>query len=62
MQMTGDKSLFSSFTPKMGGFISYGDNNIERIIDYGTISKYHNPKTGDFLLFEGLKPNFLSII
>lgn len=44
--MTSDKTLLSFFTPKKGGFISYSDNNVGNILDFGTICKSLNPWRG----------------
>lgn len=41
--MTEDKTIFSSFTPKKGGFILYGDNKKRRIIYSSIIGKYLSP-------------------
>lgn len=56
-----DRNLFSSFTPKNGGFVSYGDNNKGRVVDSRTVNKYPNPMIEDVLLVTGLKHKLLSI-
>lgn len=59
--MTWDNTLFSSFSPKKWGFVSYGYNNKRKIIVIGTISKFPNLMIVEFLLVGGLNPNLLSI-
>lgn len=55
--MTDDETLFSSFTPKKGCFVSYGDKNKGNILGFGTIDKSSGPTIGEFLLVEWLKHN-----
>lgn len=59
--MTRDESLFSSFTPRKGGFVSYDYTNKGKIIGIGTFGKFPNPTIGEVLLVDGLKYNLLSI-
>lgn len=47
--MTGDESLLSSFTPRKGWFVSYGDNNEGKIIGIGCVGKFPNPMIGEVL-------------
>ena len=35
--MTGEKSKFSSHTPKDGGYVTYGDNNKGKILGTGKV-------------------------
>ena len=37
--MTGYKTKFSSFTPKDGGYVTYGDNNKGKILGTGKVGK-----------------------
>ena len=60
-RLTGDKTLFSTFIPKEGGFIFYLDNNKGTILGFGTIGKSLNPTIEEVLLVKGLKQNLLSI-
>lgn len=62
MHMTGDKNIFSSFTPKRGGSVSYNDSTKGRIMGSSTVGKNHNPTIENVLLVKGLKHNLLSII
>nr|KYP55915.1 Retrovirus-related Pol polyprotein from transposon TNT 1-94 [Cajanus cajan] len=60
--MTGDTSKFSSLKLKNEGFVTYGDNNKEKILGHENIG---NPSSStlieNVLLVEGLKHNLLSI-
>lgn len=63
--MTGNKTLFSIFFPKEEGFVSYGDNNNNnnnkgKILGFGTIGKFQNPRIMEVLLLKWLKQNFPS--
>lgn len=62
MHMTEDKNIFSSFTPKRGGSVSYNDSTKGRIMGSGNVGKNHNPTIEDVLLVEDLKHNLFSII
>lgn len=53
--------MFSSFTPRKGGFASYGDNNKGEIIGIGTVGKLLNTISREVILVYGLKLNLLSI-
>lgn len=59
--MTGDENLFSSFTPKKGGFVSYGDNDKGKILGFGTIGNSPSLMIEEVFLVDALKHNFLSI-
>lgn len=59
--MTWDKSLVSTFTLRKGGYVSYGDNDKEKIIGTGTVGIFYNPTIGEVILVVGLKYNILSI-
>lgn len=59
--MTRDKTIFSSFSPRKGGFDSYGDNNKGKIIVISIIGKFPNPIIWEVPLVDGLKHNLLSI-
>lgn len=55
--MTGNKTLFSIFFPKEEGFVSYGDNNNNnnnkgKILGFGTIGKFQNPRIMEVLLLK----------
>lgn len=56
--MIGDKSIFSFFTPRNRGYISYGDNKKGKIIGTCTIVNFSNPTIKEVL---SLKHNMLSI-
>ena len=58
--MTGDKSKLSSFTPKDGGFVTFGDNSKGKIIGVGNIDNYSSC-IENVLLVDGLKHNLISI-
>ena len=58
--MTGDKSKLSSFTPKDGGFVTFGDNSKGKIIGVGNINNYSSC-IENVLLVDGLKHNLISI-
>jgi hypothetical protein len=59
--MTGDKTKFSSFTPKDGGYVTYGDNNKGKILGTGKVGKTSSTSIDNVLYVEGLKHNLLSI-
>lgn len=59
-RITGDQSLFFSFTPKKREFVSYGGNNKGKIIDTSIIGKFSNPKIREVLVHV-LKHNLLNI-
>jgi len=59
--MTGDASLLTGLTLKDGGYVTYGDNNKDKIVDSGNIVVKGNLTIQNVLLVEGLKHNLLSI-
>lgn len=59
--MTGDISKFTSFTPKVGGHVTYGDNNKGQILGIGSVGKSPTTSIDNVLFVEGLKHNLLSI-
>ena len=59
--MTGDKSLLTGLILKHGGYVTYGDNNIGKIIGSGDIGVKGSLTIQNVLLVEGLKHNLLSI-
>ena len=59
--MTGDKTMFSSISPRDGGHVTFGDNAKGKIIGQGKVGKSPNPTIEDVLLVNGLKHNLLSI-
>ena len=59
--MTGDKAMFSSISPKDGGYVTFGDNVKGKIVGEGKIGKFLNPTIDDVLPVNGLKYNLLSI-
>ena len=59
--MTGEKSKFSSHTPKDGGYVTYGDNNKGKILGTGKVGKTSSTSIDNVLYVEGLKHNLLSI-
>ena len=59
--MTTDKAMFSSISPKDGGYVTFGDNAKGKIVGEGKVSKSSNPTIDDVLLVNGLKHNLLSI-
>ena len=59
--MTGNKAMFSTLTPKDGGYISFGENKKGKIIGIGSIGKSNTSTIENVLLIDGLKHNFLNI-
>jgi len=59
--MTGDNSKFVKWHLKHEGHVTYGDNNIERILDRGTAGDKNTFLINEVLFVEGLKHNLLSI-
>ena len=58
---TGDKAIFSSISPKDGGYAICGDNAKGKIVGQGKVDKSPNLTIDDVLLVNGLKHNLLSI-
>ncbi|KAL6329091.1 hypothetical protein AAG906_007438 [Vitis piasezkii] len=59
--MTGNKSLFTSFTEFDGGNVTFGDGNMARVKGKGTICAPNIPNLEEVLYVEGLKANLISI-
>ena len=59
--MTGNQSAFTTFTPKNGGGVTFGDSGTGKIIGQGNIGKDPFTIIEDVLLVEGLKHNLISI-
>lgn len=59
--MTGDDKLFSTLSPKNGGFITFGDNSKWKIVGIGRVGNPPNPTIENVLLVDGLRHNLLSI-
>jgi len=59
--MTSDQSKFAKLNSKTEGFVTYGDNNKEKILRTGAISNESSFNIKDVLLVEGLKHNLISI-
>ena len=59
--MTRDKIMFSSISPKDGGYVTFGDNVKGKIVEEGKVGKSPNPTIEDVLLVNGLKHSLLSI-
>ena len=59
--ITGDKAMFSSISPKDGGYVTFGDNTKGKIVGEGKVGKCSNPTIEDVLLVNCLKHNLLSI-
>ena len=59
--MTGGRAMFSSISPKDGGYITFGDNAKGKIVREGKVDKSLNPTIDDVLLVNSLKHNLLSI-
>ena len=59
--MTGDKTMFSTITPKDGGYVTFGDDKKGKIIGIGNIGKTKSSNIENVLLVDGLKHNLLSI-
>ena len=59
--MTGDPSQFSNLTSLDEGYVTFRDNNKDKIIGKGTIGNKSNFFIVDVLLVDGLKHNHLSI-
>ncbi|KAL8125807.1 hypothetical protein AgCh_013190 [Apium graveolens] len=58
--MTGTKSLLSEYEEKAGLMVSYGDDNVGKILGYGNII-IGNVIISNVALVDGLKHNLLSI-
>ena len=56
--MTGDKVIFSSISPRDGGYVTFGDNAKGKIVREGKVGKSPNPTIENVLLVNGLKHNF----
>ena len=59
--MTGDKAMFSSISPKDGGYVTFGDTANGKIVGEGKVGKSPNPTIENVLLVNGLKHNLSSI-
>ncbi|XP_068492269.1 uncharacterized protein [Phaseolus vulgaris] len=59
--MTGDKTKFVNPLLKHEAYVTYGDNNKEKILERGTIGDKKSFLIHDVLFMEGLKHNLLSI-
>ena len=59
--MTRDKSMFSSISPKNGGYVTLGDNAKGKIVGEDKVAKSPNSTIDDVLLVNDLKHNLLSI-
>ena len=59
--MTGDESKFAFLTKKNGGYVTFGDNEKERIIGQGNIGNGASPLIESVLLVDSLKHNLLNI-
>jgi hypothetical protein len=60
--MTGDISLFTNFTQKNKGFVTYGDNNKGIILCKCSVGNPSSTTISDVILVEGFKQSLLSII
>ena len=52
-----DKAMFSSISPKDGGYVTFGKNAKGKIVGECKIGKSPNPIIDDVLLVNGLKHN-----
>lgn len=52
--MTGDKAMFSTISPKDGGYVTFGDNAKGKIVGEGKVGKAPNPTIDEVLLVNGL--------
>jgi len=60
--MTGDKSKLTDFVSKEEGYVTFGDNNMGRIMEEGNIGNQHKTQIKNVLYVNRLKHNlFLSI-
>ena len=59
--MTGDKTKFISLTPRIGGHVTYGDNNKGKILGIGNVGNPSSTIIENVLYVEGLRHNLLSI-
>ena len=59
--MKGDAKKFSKISYKASGHVTYGDNNIVKILGVGKVTSSSSTAIENVLLFEGLKHNLLSI-
>ena len=59
--MTGERAMFSSISPKDGGYVTFGDNAKGKIVGEGKVGKSPNTTIENVLLVDGLKHNLLSI-
>ena len=59
--MTGNRSLFTSFTEFGGGNVTFGDGNVARVKGKGTIHAPNIPNLEKVLYVEGLEANLISI-
>jgi len=59
--MTGDKSKLTDFVSKEEGYVTFGDNNKERIMGEGNIWNQHKTQIKNVLYVNGLEHNLLSI-
>ena len=53
--------MFTTLSPKDGGYVTFGDNNKGKIIGVGSIGKSPSPIIENVLLVDGLKHNLLGI-
>jgi len=59
--MTGDASQLVNIKWKHDGYVTYGDNNREKILGVGDIGGKASVTIKDVLLVDGLKHSLLSI-
>ena len=59
--MTGDRSQFYAYNNFDGGFVTFGDGSMAKIIGKGTITGPGLPEIKNVLYVDGLKYNLLSI-
>ena len=60
-QITRDKAMFSSISPKYGGYVTFGDNAKANIVGEGKVGKSFNSTIDDVQVVNGLKHNLLNI-
>jgi len=56
----GDKTKFVSLKAKEGGYVTYGDNNKDKILGIGNIENSLTTLIKNVLFVDGLKHNLLS--
>jgi len=59
--MIDERDIILDLTPKIGEFVTFGDNAKGKVVGLGTVGQPYSITIRNVLLVDGLKHNFLSI-